>query len=337
MSESTVTINGVIYDKQTGMPIAKTASVIEVTSHKPHAAQHAHAVHHHTQKSQTLNRRYVRPKVQAAAKSAAPATSTPQQSAAVSIPVSQHKITRFAKPSVHAPAQRSQPTKPRHVSPAKTALDVSPAVHPMVQRVAAAAPVKPVPTIPKPSHIIKQEAIEKSLNESVPAKHRRHREKATKHPVKAKRTRALRFASAGMAVFLVAGYFTYLNMPNLSVRIAAAQAGIGATYPSYRPSGYSLSGPVAFNDGQVSMKFAMNGGNQNFTLTQVKSSWDPSAIQTNYVIPAAGAEYNVTQANGLTIYTYGNSAAWVNGNILYTIKGDATLSADQISRIATSM
>ena len=85
------------------------------------------------------------------------------------------------------------------------------------------------------------------------------------------------------------------------------------------------------------MKFAMNGGNQDFTLTQVKSGWDSAAVQNNYVIPAAGDDYNVTQANGLTIYTYGNNAAWVNGNILYTIKGDAALTTDQVQRIATSL
>ncbi len=217
-------------------------------------------------------------------------------------------------------------------------IDTAPTVHPMVQRVTAATPSKkPTATVPKPSHILKQEAIQKSLDAATPAKHRRHREKPAKHSTKARRTHALRLATAGTALFVVAGYFTYLNMPNLSVRVAAAQAGINATYPSYRPSGYSLSGPVAFNDGQVSMKFAMNGSNQNFTLTQAKSSWDSSAIQSNHVIPAAGSNYEVTQVNGLTIYTYGNNAAWVNGNILYTIKGDASLSSDQIQRIATSL
>ena len=331
MSENTVTINGVVYDKHTGMPIAKTGSVTQATSQKPRAAQSAHHIHQHTQKSKTLNRRYVRSstaKKPAEKSTTIPVTATPKTTDFVS----PHKITRFAKHPVDI-------TSHRPASQAKVVADIAPTVHPMVQRVTAASAQKSTATIPKPSHIIKQDAIEKSLRESAPAteKARRHREKAAKHPVKARRGRALRFATAGVALFLVAGYFTYLNMPNLSVRVAAAQAGIGASYPSYRPSGYSLSGPVAFNDGQVSMKFAMNGGNQDFTLTQVKSGWDSAAVQNNYVIPAAGDDYNVTQANGLTIYTYGNNAAWVNGNILYTIKGDAALTTDQVQRIATSL
>lgn len=323
MSEQTVTINGVIYDKHTGMPVGKDTSVVSAASAKPRSAQHAHTVHHHTQKSTTLNRRYVKP---IAKKTAATAQSVKVQSTTTPA-VSEHKITHFAK-------NTSADTVHVRTTP-KTIKDQPATVHPMVQRVAAAR-AESSALVPKPSHIIKQEAIEKSLRESVPASHRK-RDKAHKHSAKAARGRRLQLVTAGVALFLVAGYFTYLNMPNLSVRVAAAQAGIAASYPSYRPSGYSLAGPVAFNDGQVSMKFALNGTNQGFTLTQVKSGWDSAAVQSNYVIPAAGSEYDVTQASGLTIYTYGKNAAWVNGSILYTIQGDANLTPDQIQRIATSL
>ncbi len=335
MSEHTVTINGVAYDKHSGLPIHKTPPAATHTTpagSKQHSAQHAHAIHSHVQKSKTLNRHYVRPSASSTAKKSA-ATETVKVVAKPAAPAaaSTHAITRFAKHPVDITVKQSRP------QPRRVVADIAPTVHPMVQRVTAAKAATSAPTVPKPSHVIKQEAIEKSLSESTPAKSRRHREKAAKHSTKALHGRALKFASAGAALFLIAGYFTYLNMPNLSVRVAAAQAGIDASYPSYHPSGYSLAGPVAFDDGQVSMKFAMNGSNQNFTLTQVKSGWDSSAVQNNYVIPAAGSDYTVTQANGLTIYTYGNDAVWVNGNILYTIKGDASLTADQIQRIATSM
>lgn len=334
MTANTVTINGVKYDRHTGLPITKQPATTASQTTKQSQSrdvQHAHAVHHRTQKSKTLNRRYVQ------------RTEPTPKPAATSVHVhteptpSKHTITRFTRSMDIAPAPKA-PAKSAHTSAAvQRSVDLAPTVHPMVQRVAAAAPAKPSATVPKPSQILKQEAIQKSLDAATPAKHRRHREKAAKHPVKARRAHALRLATAGTALFLVAGYFTYLNMPNLSVRVAAAQAGINASYPSYRPSGYSLSGPVAFNDGQVSMKFAMNGTNRNFTLTQVKSSWDSSAVQSNHVIPAAGSNYDAMQVNGLTIYTYDNNAAWVNGNILYTITGDNSLTPDQIQRIATSL
>jgi hypothetical protein len=40
---------------------------------------------------------------------------------------------------------------------------------------------------------------------------------------------------------------------------------------------------------------------------------------------------------GLTVYTYGSKAAWVNGGILYTLNGNAPLNSDQILKIASSM
>jgi hypothetical protein len=85
------------------------------------------------------------------------------------------------------------------------------------------------------------------------------------------------------------------------------------------------------------MKFASNSGPQNFTLNQKKSSWDSSAVLDNYVKQKAGENYITYNERGLTIYTYGSDAAWINNGVLYTINGDAPLSSDQIRHIATSM
>ena len=126
-------------------------------------------------------------------------------------------------------------------------------------------------------------------------------------------------------------------MPSLSVRVAAAQAGIDASYPEYRPDGYSLRGTVAYKEGEVSMQFGANAGPQEFTVTQAKSSYDSVAVLDNHVKPASGEQYTTYNERGLTIYTYDSNAAWVNGGILYTITGDAPLSGEQIRRIATSL
>jgi hypothetical protein len=133
------------------------------------------------------------------------------------------------------------------------------------------------------------------------------------------------------------GYLTYLNMPNISVRVAAMQAGIDASYPSYNPDGYSLSGPVKYTDGRVTLSYNANGGPQNYTINQSRSSWNSDAVLDNYVAPRAGTNYIPYTERGLVIYTYDNNAAWVNGGILYTIEGNAPLSSEQIRRIATSL
>lgn len=85
------------------------------------------------------------------------------------------------------------------------------------------------------------------------------------------------------------------------------------------------------------MKFAANGGPQNFTVSQTKSNWDSSTVLDRYIKEKAGDNYITYSERGLTIYTYDGNAAWVNGGIFYTITGDAPLSSDQIRRIATSM
>jgi hypothetical protein len=136
---------------------------------------------------------------------------------------------------------------------------------------------------------------------------------------------------------LIAGYFTYINMPSLSVRVAAAQAGIDAKYPQYHPVGYKLNGPVAYRDGEVSMKFSSNSGPVAFVLSEERSGWDSSALLEKYVNPKSEGKYATYNDAGLTIYTYGTDAAWVNAGILYTVEGDAMLSNEQVRRIATSM
>jgi len=182
---------------------------------------------------------------------------------------------------------------------------------------------------PKPAAQIKQTAIAKAMAQEKPTK-KQKTSFAKRHP------RLVNAASASLAVVLLAGYLTYVNLPNLSVRVAAVQAGIDASYPSYRPSGYSLNGPVAYNDGEVTMQFASNVGSEDFTVKQTKSSWDSSALLDNYV-QQQNSDYITFNDSGLTIYVYDTNAAWVSGGVLHTIEGDAPLTNDQIRRIATSM
>ena len=142
--------------------------------------------------------------------------------------------------------------------------------------------------------------------------------------------------AASFAIMLLGGYLSYINMPHLSVRVAAAQAGISASYPSYVPDGYRFYGPVAFSDGKVTLDFAANGGTTNYQISQKKTSWDSQAVLDNFVA-AKTKDYAINSAGGLTVYTYGSNAAWVDRGILYTIDGDAPLAPTQILHIAQSL
>ena len=341
----TVTINGRSYDAVTGMLMedtgAKNTTPTSTTPVSP-SRQAPAAIHAPTmQRSQTLRRR---------------ATTKPQKVEIAPMPTPQPTVRRSTLVrSVHTPVQspRTAPlhrVKPAHlqpVAPAKPQLsqatttkpsaprsmdDIAPQPHPAVQKahLAQQRHAASATHAPKPAQTIKNEAIESALSTAV------RNEKQHKQP---RKRRLSRFASVGasaLALLLLGGYFTYINMPNLSVRVAATQAGFDATYPEYRPDGYRLNGPIAAKDNEVSMKFASTAGTQNFTLKQEQSTWDSLAVR-DYVAELSDDNAITTTVDGLTIYIYGSNAAWVNGGVLYTMNGDAPLSGEQIRRIATSM
>lgn len=311
MSQKTITINGTVYDAQTGLPITKAAANEASTSTESRNTHPAHAVHQKTQKSSTLNRHVV--------KNSAPVIKAPTQTRQ---PIQRSsQITRFAP----HPSGATQPA-------VRPTMDIAHVAHPIAQKAHAQMAAKSAPAAaPKPSNLIKQEAISDALH-NAPSVHGASKQKS---PRRFSRTASV--MSASIAVLLLAGYFTYLNMPHLSVRVAAAQAGINASYPEYNPDGYSLAGPIAYSQGEVDMKFASNSGPQNFSIKQSKTNWDSSAVQENYVKQKWGDDYMPYSEHGLTIYAHDGNAVWVNGGILYTIEGDAPLSASQIRSLATSM
>lgn len=306
MSQATVLVNGTLYDAITGLPIKNQAEQPAAVAHPSRRASTSHQIHHQVQKSHTLNRHTVKKQAPASVASAVQPSVAPRPA-----------ITKFAP----------HPTKP--AQPTRLMSDIGPSVHPLVQKTEARLDLSKKQADSKPS-IIKQAAINEAM------------EKAPRHnsskPVKAKRrgSRLMSVASVTLALLLLAGYFTYINLPNLSVRVAAAQAGINANYPGYRPDGYRMAG-VNYDKGSVSIKFASNAGPQNFTITQQQTAWDSTAVKENYVTPNWGNDVVPYTERGLTIYSHEGNAAWVNGGILYTISGDAPLSASQVRGIATSL
>ena len=133
------------------------------------------------------------------------------------------------------------------------------------------------------------------------------------------------------------GYLVYLNLPDLSVRVAAMNSGIENAYPSYVPMNYRLQGLAKEDGGTVTMVFARNDGSK-FTMIEKKSSWDSSALLNNFVKDNWGENYTVAKGQGLTIYISGSNAVWVNGGVMYQIEAaESVLSADDLHDIAISL
>ena len=314
-ANKTVEINGRLYDAVTGLPLKSaektTEKPVSPAAVKKRAAEvGSSSIHTQPQRSKTLLRRITK-------KPNSVVNKRPQPGRHMDFARSS-KITKFAahpvaltKLVIATPMSAHKP-------------------HPLALRAAAkvAKPVIAVAAALTPKQI-KDTAIIKALSGPVPK------------PTKVKRTfvfsRRFTIISALVTVLIVGAYLTYVNLPSLSVGFAASQAGIKATYPKYKPDGFSLGQPVTFSDGQVSLNFNSNSGSGFYTITQTRSSWDSSAVLNNVVKKAAGDNYVTTQEQGLTIYSYDTSATWVNGGIQYLIASSAPLSGDQIRHIATSL
>lgn len=315
-----VSIGGVQYDSHSGQAIG-AASEPQL---KRVDSVHARGVHASQQRSKTLNRRIVKhSKPTPVTAVVAPA----RKRSAVSMdmrPVVKRSphISKFAKDPQRVTAPQSVADTPAKPHPIEHSIRRTPVQHPAVPKPAEVASTQPS------ARDIKHAALGKALANA--------KTEPAPRP-QAKKRRVFSVGAASLGILLLTGYFTYLNMPNLSVRVAATQAGIEASYPEYRPVGYRLNGPVVFQDGQVSMEFASNSGPLAFSLNQSRSSWDSSALLEKYVDPRSEGKYATYSDGGLTIYTYGTDAAWMNGGVLHTIEGSATLSNEQIRRIATSM
>lgn len=316
-ANKTVIINGRRYDAVTGLPIAKTVEPKKAvakapTANKPAVSKRtgqvaATAVHASPERSHTLHRRSAKK----------PASIAKRPKPGVHMDIARHNnVARFAPhPVAVATAKKAEIP------------DVKPRTNTVVAKaLSRSAPAKTVELTPKQ---IKDQAIASAM--AKPSAKQPKQRKAIQW------SRRFTIMTAVFVILILGAFLTYTNLPNLSVGFASAQAGIRATYPEYRPDGFTLEQPVTYRDGEVTLRFVSNSGTGDYTITQTRSSWDSSAVLDNVVRKNAGDNYITTQERGLTIYSYDSSVVWVNGSILYTIKSTAPLSGEQIRHIATSL
>ncbi len=137
------------------------------------------------------------------------------------------------------------------------------------------------------------------------------------------------------AVFALV-YFISITSADMSLRVAASQSGIEASYPDYVPRGYELS-DVTSASGKVAMSFKSEDG--VFSITEENSTWDSDALLNDYIRKNYDADdYSVVVEQGLTIYMGTNWETWVNGGILYKLEvRSGSLTKKQLKSIATSL
>ena len=146
----------------------------------------------------------------------------------------------------------------------------------------------------------------------------------------------LAMSCAAVAVLAIA-YFVNINMPDISLKVAAMQTGIEATYPSYVPRDFSLS-DIASESGKITLKFKNSTTGDAFTIVEEQSAWDSNALLSNYVKPNYGDNFSTIREQGLTLYMSNSDACWVNGGVVYKLTTDSgSLTKKQIKSVATSL
>jgi hypothetical protein len=144
--------------------------------------------------------------------------------------------------------------------------------------------------------------------------------------------------TSSLALLLLAGFFAWQNIPQISMRVADTRAHVSASVPAYTPMGYGLAGPVKSDDAQVTVNYkAANQTSSSYSITQQASNWDSSSVAANAV--PGGTQVQSSQVNGTTVYIYGdsNNATWVNHGVLFSLQDKANLSSDQILKIANGL
>lgn len=306
-------------------PPAATTTAIAAAQHAERQRPHpAAAVHRLKSRSHTLNRQALKKPEIIRSQAAVAVSRSPLISK-----FGNHFVNNTPMVAVAPPAKATRPT----AAAVKTPQRVTAA---SVAGTSAAATLSAAP--PLSGSLLKEQLIRERLSQVHPAtsvKPKAGRLKGLKRLARLKaRSNSLAVIVAGLLLF--GGYLAYVNLPNLSVRVASARAGVSASYPQYSPDGYRFAGPVAYSPGEVTIRFRSNTNSQSYKIEQRASNWDSQAVLDNLVTKESNS-YLTYSEQGLTVYTFNNKAAWVNGGVLYVVSGDAPLSSDQLLRIAASM
>ena len=338
-----IELNGNRYNTVTGAMVnnhSSTASSAGTPSHNKSqsvdgftrssrsvARTHNPSATHKTQKSQTLMRKIVQkpvtPLIQGVTSSIAKTNELIQTSKSFSaakltqakaIPQS-NLIRRF----------NNDFAVPKHIAKGHATV-----ASPQIARLQTMATATTVTTSP-----LTRGLAEATSHEEVKSKKPRHHVRIA-HKLRIS-PRTLSTSSFIVAALLVAGFFTYQNMPNLSMRLASSRAGVRGTLPSYQPAGFGLSGSITYKPGQITVGYKSHSDDRNFKIIQSASSWDSTSLLDNFVA-TSHKDYQTVLDRGKTIYIYDKSSAtWMDGGVWYRVEGNSELNSDQLLNLASSL
>lgn len=154
---------------------------------------------------------------------------------------------------------------------------------------------------------------------------------------RAKKKRKFAYASISLFALVLLGLGAYQALPLAKIKMAGDKAGFAASLPKYSPSGYGMADPQA-DYGKVTLPYKSRTDNsKDFQIVQEPSKWNSQALISDFLV-TSNKKYQTIKGGGRTIYTYDNSdATWVDGGIWYKLEGNASLSQDQLVKIANGL
>ncbi len=366
MTKHVIELNGQKYDALTGKPVVDSVSKAAPThapikktakkgvtqhldgfSRRPAAASHTgaatHKVHAQPEKSKTLMRSAVKKPVSTKIHAKATVAQTVATPATISSkplldsfkPGRIIRAGNIAQSNLISKFGKNQPDIKTAVVPVKAAPNHAKTVgQPKSDITLPKLENHPQQTVAQVDPF--QSAIDNAISHEQP-----HAKKAKVHHRIAKKLRVsprlVSFVGITVIALSIGGFLAQQNLPQIAMRVASTRAGLNASLPSYQPAGFSMSGPIKYQAGEVTLNYKSNSDNRSFNVTQKNSSWNSETLLENYVT-ANKQPYQTFQANGRTIYIYeGNKATWVDGGVWFNIDGKANLNSDQLLRIAASL
>lgn len=247
-----------------------------------------------------------------------------------------HHIRRFGRQDTAAVSVSA--VRPQYNSGRVPQRAVSPAnvnARPQVQAIEQVSAARPIAANAQVAPMPKSKESAADIFEAALAHATSHEQAAPVRQHSARRRKLVNVLAGVGAFLLIGGFIGYLNMTNIELRVASMRAGFHAQLPSYKPAGYAMNGSIESGDGRIAMSF--RSGDSIYTITQEASDWN-SATLLDQTALEEGQPSQTIQSKGRTIYIYDDSnATWVNGGVRYKISGNATLEADELVALATSM
>ncbi len=143
----------------------------------------------------------------------------------------------------------------------------------------------------------------------------------------------------GVPVFvlvIIASFFAWRNIPQLSTKVASMRTHISASIPSYSPAGFSIAGPAVAGDNSVTFQYKDNTDASKFyTIKEEASNLDTSSLIASH--NSSSQQVQTSQANGVQIVVLGSKSMCVSGGKLTTIADQAGLPPDELLNVAKSV